>query len=49
MYASLGVTPDMITLCIGIGHIDDIIAGLEQALPASGDYALKNHEPEGFQ
>jgi O-acetylhomoserine (thiol)-lyase len=31
-----GVTPDMIRLCIGIEHIDDIIADLEQALKASG-------------
>ena len=30
-----GVTPDMIRLCIGIEHIDDIIADLEQALAAS--------------
>ncbi len=30
-----GVTPDMIRLCIGIEHIDDIIADLEQALEAS--------------
>ncbi len=27
-----GVTPDMIRLCIGIEHIDDIIGDLEQAL-----------------
>ena len=31
-----GVTPDMIRLCIGIEHIDDILADLEQALKASG-------------
>ena len=30
-----GVTPDMIRLCIGIEHIDDIITDLEQALAAS--------------
>ena len=30
-----GVSPDMIRLCIGIEHIDDIIADLEQALAAS--------------
>jgi O-acetylhomoserine (thiol)-lyase len=30
-----GVTPDMIRLCIGIEHIDDIIADLEQALVVS--------------
>ena len=32
---SAGVTPDMIRLCIGIEHIDDIIADLDQALEAS--------------
>ena len=31
-----GVTPDMIRLCVGIEHIDDIIADLEQALAKSG-------------
>jgi len=30
--ASADVTPDMIRLCIGIEHIDDIIADLDQAL-----------------
>lgn len=30
-----GVTPDMIRLCVGIEHIDDIIEDLEQALAAS--------------
>jgi O-acetylhomoserine (thiol)-lyase len=30
-----GVTPDMIRLCIGIEHIDDIIEDLEQALAAA--------------
>jgi O-acetylhomoserine (thiol)-lyase len=34
--ASAGVTPDMIRLCIGIEHIDDIIEDLDQALAASG-------------
>lgn len=29
---SAGVSPDMIRLCIGIEHIDDIISDLEQAL-----------------
>ena len=33
--ASAGVTPDMIRLCIGIEHIDDIVADLDQALAAS--------------
>ncbi|HAA55599.1 MAG TPA: O-acetylhomoserine aminocarboxypropyltransferase [Myxococcales bacterium] len=32
---SAGVTPDMIRLCVGIEHIDDIIADLEQALTAA--------------
>lgn len=32
---SAGVTPDMIRLCVGIEHIDDIIADLEQALAAA--------------
>jgi O-acetylhomoserine (thiol)-lyase len=30
-----GVTPDMIRLCIGIEHIDDIIADLDQALASA--------------
>ena len=30
-----GVTPDMIRLCVGIEHIDDILADLEQALGAA--------------
>ncbi|MEO1245349.1 MAG: aminotransferase class I/II-fold pyridoxal phosphate-dependent enzyme [Pseudomonadota bacterium] len=34
--ASAGVTPDMIRLCIGIEHIDDIVADLDQALSAAG-------------
>lgn len=33
--ASAGVTADMIRLCIGIEHIDDIIADLQQALAAA--------------
>jgi O-acetylhomoserine (thiol)-lyase len=33
--ATAGVTPDMIRLCIGIEHIDDILADLDQALMAS--------------
>jgi O-acetylhomoserine (thiol)-lyase len=31
-----GVRPDAIRLCIGIEHIDDIIADLDQALAAAG-------------
>jgi O-acetylhomoserine (thiol)-lyase len=30
-----GATPDMIRLCVGLEHIDDILADLEQALKAS--------------
>jgi len=33
--AAAAVTPDTIRLCVGIEHIDDIIADLEQALEAS--------------
>ncbi len=33
--ASAGVTSDMIRLCVGIEHIDDIIADIEQALAAA--------------
>ena len=32
---SAGVTPDMVRLCIGIEHFDDIIADLDQALAAA--------------
>ncbi|WP_111411914.1 O-acetylhomoserine aminocarboxypropyltransferase/cysteine synthase family protein [Billgrantia lactosivorans] len=33
--AAAGVTPDMVRLSIGIEHVDDIIADLDQALAAS--------------
>ena len=33
--ATAGVTPDLIRLCVGIEHIDDILEDLEQALSAS--------------
>jgi O-acetylhomoserine (thiol)-lyase len=33
--ASTGVTPDLIRLSIGIEHIDDILADLDQALRAA--------------
>lgn len=33
---SAGVTPDMMRLCIGIEHIDDILADLDQALAVAG-------------
>ncbi len=32
---SAGVTPDMVRLCVGIEHIDDIIEDLDQALAAA--------------
>ena len=32
---SEGVTPDMIRICIGIEHIDDILADIDQALAAA--------------
>jgi O-acetylhomoserine (thiol)-lyase len=32
---SAGVTPDLIRLCVGIEHIDDIVEDLDQALAAS--------------
>ena len=31
-----GVSPEMIRLCIGIEHIDDIVEDLDQALAAAG-------------
>jgi O-acetylhomoserine (thiol)-lyase len=34
--AAAGVTPEMIRLCVGIEHADDIIADLDQALAAAG-------------
>jgi len=33
--AKAGVTPEMIRICIGIEHIDDIVADIEQALAAA--------------
>lgn len=33
---SAGVTPDMLRLSIGIEHVDDLLADLEQALAAAG-------------
>ena len=33
--AAAGVTPEMMRLCVGIEHIDDIIADIEQALTAA--------------
>ena len=32
---SAGVTPDMLRLCVGIEHIDDILEDLDQALAAA--------------
>jgi len=40
---SAGVTPEMIRLSIGIEHVDDIIADLDQALAA----ARKWHQSSG--
>ncbi|MEM6927400.1 MAG: O-acetylhomoserine aminocarboxypropyltransferase/cysteine synthase [Myxococcota bacterium] len=34
--ASVGVKPEMIRICVGIEHIDDILADLDQALAAVG-------------
>ncbi|KEZ78203.1 O-acetylhomoserine aminocarboxypropyltransferase/cysteine synthase family protein [Salinisphaera hydrothermalis] len=34
--ASAGVTPDMVRLSVGIEHIDDLLADLEQALAVTG-------------
>lgn len=34
--AAAGITPDLIRLCVGIEHIDDILADLDQALTAAG-------------
>jgi O-acetylhomoserine (thiol)-lyase len=34
-HATAGVTPDLIRLCVGIEHIDDIIEDLDQALAAA--------------
>jgi len=31
-----GVTPDMLRLCVGIEHIDDILEDIDQALAAAG-------------
>jgi O-acetylhomoserine (thiol)-lyase len=33
--AAGGITPDLIRLSIGIEHIDDIVADLDQALAAA--------------
>ena len=35
-HAAAGVTPEMIRLCVGIEHADDIIADLDQALHLAG-------------
>ena len=32
---SAGVTPDMVRLCVGIEHIDDILADIDQAMAAA--------------
>ncbi|MEM8961327.1 MAG: PLP-dependent transferase, partial [Acidobacteriota bacterium] len=33
--ASAGVTPDMIRLCVGIEHIDDLKEDIDQALASA--------------
>jgi O-acetylhomoserine (thiol)-lyase len=38
--ARAGVTPEMIRLSIGIEHIDDLIADLDQALAATQSMAV---------
>ncbi|MGH9527560.1 MAG: PLP-dependent transferase, partial [Terriglobales bacterium] len=37
--AAAGITPEMLRLSVGIEHIDDILADLEQALAATGTAA----------
>ena len=34
--AAAGVTPDLIRISVGIEHVDDIVADLDQALAAAG-------------
>jgi O-acetylhomoserine (thiol)-lyase len=43
--AKAGVRPEMIRLSIGIEHIDDIIADLDQALAASEASDVRASEP----
>jgi O-acetylhomoserine (thiol)-lyase len=43
--AKAGVRPEMIRLSIGIEHVDDIIADLDQALDATKDAAAHNPMP----
>jgi len=38
--ASAGVTTDMIRLCVGIEHIDEMIADLDQALAATSGLSV---------
>ena len=38
-HAAAGVTPEMIRLCVGIEHADDVIADLDQALGFGGQAA----------
>jgi O-acetylhomoserine (thiol)-lyase len=45
--AKAGVTPEMIRLSIGIEHIDDIIADLDQALAASATQPLRLQRSTG--
>jgi O-acetylhomoserine (thiol)-lyase len=45
--ARAGVTPEMIRLCIGIEHVDDIIHDLDQALDAVGANILTPRRAAG--
>jgi O-acetylhomoserine (thiol)-lyase len=36
---SAGVTPEMVRVSVGIEHIDDILADLEQALKAAAQHS----------
>jgi O-acetylhomoserine (thiol)-lyase len=44
-----GVTPEMIRLSIGIEHVDDIVADLDQALTAAGNWRRPAHGPESMR
>jgi len=42
-----GVTPEMIRLSVGIEHVEDIIADLDQALDAARDVSVRDSENAG--
>jgi O-acetylhomoserine (thiol)-lyase len=44
---STGTTPDLIRLSVGLEHVDDLIADLDQALRASGEAATADGELVG--